>query len=171
MSIRVLLVGTLTILIIGIVGWLIVLYEPLIFPAVVKVGAGSLLPRPGYSLPVIGQSAIVVHSESGDIKAFHNICRHRGSRLCRHDEDPPWAESIEMSNTADRIVQRRLIERLLLKSDLVPCAQHVEPRALQDRDERQTLRELIRRTDAWEFVTFEEDEAPISYIKPMVAAV
>jgi UDP-3-O-[3-hydroxymyristoyl] N-acetylglucosamine deacetylase len=29
-----------------------------------------------------------------------------------------------------------------------------------------SLRELIRRTDAWEFVTF-EDEAPISYIKPI----
>ena len=33
-----------------------------------------------------------------------------------------------------------------------------------------SLRELIRQTDAWEFVTFEnEDEAPISYIKPMAA--
>ena len=32
-----------------------------------------------------------------------------------------------------------------------------------------SLRELIRRTDAWEFVTFEEeDNAPISYIKPLV---
>ncbi len=35
-----------------------------------------------------------------------------------------------------------------------------------------SLRELIRQTDAWEFVTFEnEEEAPISYIKPMAAAV
>lgn len=33
-----------------------------------------------------------------------------------------------------------------------------------------SLRELIRQTDAWEFVTFEnEEEAPISYIKPMAA--
>ncbi len=33
-----------------------------------------------------------------------------------------------------------------------------------------SLRQLIRQTDAWEFVTFEnEDEAPISYIKPMAA--
>lgn len=36
----------------------------------------------------IGQSAIVVRNESGEIKAFHNICRHRGSRLCRHADDP-----------------------------------------------------------------------------------
>lgn len=34
-----------------------------------------------------GDSAIVVRNESGDINAFHNVCRHRGSRLCRHDED------------------------------------------------------------------------------------
>ena len=27
----------------------------------------------------LGQSAIVVRNESGDIKAFHNVCRHRGS--------------------------------------------------------------------------------------------
>ena len=32
-----------------------------------------------------------------------------------------------------------------------------------------SLRELIRREDAWEFVTFEEDAAPISYIKPLLA--
>lgn len=35
-----------------------------------------------------------------------------------------------------------------------------------------SLRELIRRTDVWEVVTFEEEqEAPISYIKPLAAAV
>lgn len=33
-----------------------------------------------------------------------------------------------------------------------------------------SLRELIRRTDCWEFVTFAEDDAPISYIKPIAAA-
>jgi Rieske 2Fe-2S family protein len=36
----------------------------------------------------LGESAIVVRDESGNIGAFHNVCRHRGSRLCRHDEDP-----------------------------------------------------------------------------------
>ena len=35
-----------------------------------------------------------------------------------------------------------------------------------------SLRQLIAQKDAWEMVTFEEDEAdvPISYIKPMVTA-
>ena len=33
-------------------------------------------------------SAIVLRDKAGAVKAFHNVCRHRGSRLCRHDEDP-----------------------------------------------------------------------------------
>ncbi len=32
-----------------------------------------------------------------------------------------------------------------------------------------SLLELIRRTDAWEMMTFEEESAPISYIKPLLA--
>jgi phenylpropionate dioxygenase-like ring-hydroxylating dioxygenase large terminal subunit len=36
----------------------------------------------------LGESVIVVRDGSGDIRAFNNVCRHRGSRLCRHDEDP-----------------------------------------------------------------------------------
>ncbi len=34
-----------------------------------------------------------------------------------------------------------------------------------------SLRELIKNTDAWEFVTFEEEQSPISYIKALAAAV
>ena len=51
----------------------------------------SRIPDPGdyfvfkYGL---GESVIVVRDESGEIRAFNNVCRHRGSRLCRHDEDP-----------------------------------------------------------------------------------
>ncbi len=33
------------------------------------------------------------------------------------------------------------------------------------------LRELIKNTDVWEFVTFEEEKSPISYIKALAAAV
>ncbi len=40
----------------------------------------------------IGESAIVLRDEAGDIRAFHNVCRHRGSRLCQHDEDPKPAD-------------------------------------------------------------------------------
>jgi len=35
-----------------------------------------------------GDSAIVLRDKAGEVKAFHNVCRHRGSRLCRHEEDP-----------------------------------------------------------------------------------
>jgi Rieske 2Fe-2S family protein len=51
----------------------------------------SRIPEPGdffvfkYGL---GESIIVVRDESGNIGAFNNVCRHRGSRLCRHDDDP-----------------------------------------------------------------------------------
>jgi phenylpropionate dioxygenase-like ring-hydroxylating dioxygenase large terminal subunit len=51
----------------------------------------SRIPEPGDFFVFkygIGESAIVVRNETGDIGAFHNVCRHRGSRLCRHDEDP-----------------------------------------------------------------------------------
>jgi Rieske 2Fe-2S family protein len=51
----------------------------------------SRIPEPGDFFVFkfgLGDSAIVVRNESGDINAFHNVCRHRGSRLCRHDEDP-----------------------------------------------------------------------------------
>ena len=36
----------------------------------------------------LGESVIVVRGEDQEIRAFNNVCRHRGSRLCKHDEDP-----------------------------------------------------------------------------------
>jgi Rieske 2Fe-2S family protein len=41
--------------------------------------------RPGDFLTcrVGGESIIVVHGRDGEIRAFHNVCRHRGSRICR----------------------------------------------------------------------------------------
>ena len=32
-------------------------------------------------------SIIVVRGNDGQVKGFHNVCRHRGARLCRHDDD------------------------------------------------------------------------------------
>src|SRR5262245_6988170 len=51
----------------------------------------SRIPKPGdYFVFEFGggDSVIVLRDKGGEIKAFHNVCRHRGSRLCRHDEDP-----------------------------------------------------------------------------------
>ncbi len=49
------------------------------------------IPNPGdYFVYQFGraESVITVRNPAGEIKAFHNVCRHRGSRLCRHDADP-----------------------------------------------------------------------------------
>ena len=34
-----------------------------------------------------GESLIIARAQDGAVKAFHNVCRHRGSRLCLHDFD------------------------------------------------------------------------------------
>ena len=31
-----------------------------------------------------GTSVIILRDKAGEVKAFHNVCRHRGSRLCQH---------------------------------------------------------------------------------------
>jgi phenylpropionate dioxygenase-like ring-hydroxylating dioxygenase large terminal subunit len=51
----------------------------------------SRIPKPGdYFVFEFGrgESVIVVRDQAGAVKGFHNVCRHRGSRLCRHDDDP-----------------------------------------------------------------------------------
>lgn len=50
----------------------------------------SRIPKPGdYFVFEYGRgdSVIVLRDTAGEVKAFHNVCRHRGSRLCRHSED------------------------------------------------------------------------------------
>jgi glycine betaine catabolism A len=49
------------------------------------VGRSSLVPRPGdYVLrTVAGESLIIVHGRDGRLHAFFNVCRHRGTQLCR----------------------------------------------------------------------------------------
>ena len=51
----------------------------------------SRIPKPGdYFLFEFGHgdSVIVLRNGAGEVKAFHNVCRHRGSRLCRDSDDP-----------------------------------------------------------------------------------
>ena len=61
--------------------------EHLIFKSWIYALHISEIPNVGdYQLLEIGEdSIIVVRSEDGDIKAMHNVCRHRGARVC---EDP-----------------------------------------------------------------------------------
>ncbi|HEY6482293.1 MAG TPA: aromatic ring-hydroxylating dioxygenase subunit alpha [Steroidobacteraceae bacterium] len=48
------------------------------------------LPRPGdfRVLDLIGESILLVRNRQGALRAFYNVCRHRGSRLCRTAEAP-----------------------------------------------------------------------------------
>lgn len=51
------------------------------------IGREELLPNAGdYFLRQVGaESIIVVRTRSGDIRAFYNVCRHRGTRLCTEE--------------------------------------------------------------------------------------
>lgn len=35
-----------------------------------------------------GENIIILRDEEKNVRAFHNVCRHRGSRLCRHGDTP-----------------------------------------------------------------------------------
>jgi Rieske 2Fe-2S family protein len=50
-------------------------------------GREEQLPKPGdyLVLDIVGESILVVRNRQGVVRAFYNVCRHRGSRLCRAD--------------------------------------------------------------------------------------
>jgi phenylpropionate dioxygenase-like ring-hydroxylating dioxygenase large terminal subunit len=43
----------------------------------------SDVPEPGdyFTFDAVGERAIIIRGDNGELRAFHNICRHRGSRL------------------------------------------------------------------------------------------
>jgi len=51
-------------------------------------GRAERIPEAGryFVCEVAGASVIVVRDASGEVAAFHNVCRHRGTRLCAHGE-------------------------------------------------------------------------------------
>ena len=51
------------------------------------VGRASMLVAPGdyITRTIAGESIIVLRDRSGTLRAFFNVCRHRGTRLCRED--------------------------------------------------------------------------------------
>jgi glycine betaine catabolism A len=53
------------------------------------------LPTPGAYrvIDVLGESLIVVRNREGQLRAFYNTCRHRGSRLCREKVESTSANS------------------------------------------------------------------------------
>jgi Rieske 2Fe-2S family protein len=54
------------------------------------VGREEALAGPGsyLLLDVVGESVLVVRGKTGGLKAFYNVCRHRGSRLCSASASP-----------------------------------------------------------------------------------
>lgn len=68
----------------------------------------SRIPKPGdYFIYEFGRgdSLIVLRNTAGEVKAFHNICRHRGSRLCQHgfDEVRP-TEALPDGKPVDKVL-------------------------------------------------------------------
>ena len=47
-------------------------------------GRASEIPNPGdyFLREIAGESLIVVRDDAGQVRAFYNVCRHRGTRLC-----------------------------------------------------------------------------------------
>ncbi|HJU50228.1 MAG TPA: aromatic ring-hydroxylating dioxygenase subunit alpha, partial [Pseudogulbenkiania sp.] len=54
----------------------------------IYVGVSIDVPEPGdYMTVQIGQQPIlIVRDDDNEIRAFHNVCRHRGSRLCAEEK-------------------------------------------------------------------------------------
>jgi Rieske 2Fe-2S family protein len=53
-------------------------------------GRGEALLAPGHFLKVdvAGESVLIVRTRSGELRAFYNVCRHRGSRIVMDDPSP-----------------------------------------------------------------------------------
>lgn len=52
--------------------------------------------KPGdyFLLEVAGESLIILRDQQGTVRAFHNVCRHRGSRLCE-ERQGSFSETIQ----------------------------------------------------------------------------
>ena len=55
-------------------------------------------------LDVVGESIILVRNRQGVLRAFYNVCRHRGSRLCRTDEAAPVGMAVHGGVIAARSI-------------------------------------------------------------------
>ena len=51
-------------------------------------GHNSRIPNPGeyFLLNLFGESLIVLRDRAGEVRAFYNVCRHRGTRVCEEGE-------------------------------------------------------------------------------------
>jgi phenylpropionate dioxygenase-like ring-hydroxylating dioxygenase large terminal subunit len=51
-------------------------------------GRAEAVPNPGdyFLRELAGESLIVVRDRAGSLRAFYNVCRHRGTRICTRAE-------------------------------------------------------------------------------------
>ncbi len=54
-------------------------------------------------IDVLGESLILARNRAGALHAFYNVCRHRGTRLCRDPQDPPPVTPLPGGVAAGRI--------------------------------------------------------------------
>jgi Rieske 2Fe-2S family protein len=57
-------------------------------------------------LDVLGESVLLLRNREGQLRAFYNVCRHRGSRLCRAADEPVAAGRVALAGgiTAGRLI-------------------------------------------------------------------
>ena len=62
------------------------------------IGRVSMLEQPGdfVTRTIAGESIIVLRDRAGTLRAFFNVCRHRGTRICR-EEAGRFGETIQCS--------------------------------------------------------------------------
>ena len=65
--------------------------ERIFFRTWMYAGRADEAPEPGdfVTVDVAGESVIVVRGKDGELRAFYNVCRHRGSRLCDAETHGP----------------------------------------------------------------------------------
>ena len=54
-------------------------------------------------IDVLGESLLLTRNRAGELRAFYNVCRHRGTRLCRDPSDPPPAAALPGGIAGGRI--------------------------------------------------------------------
>ena len=66
------------------------------------------LPKPGDHrvLAVFGESVLLLRNRDGELRAFYNVCRHRGARLCAAPGEPQgtWGVSLAGGVTSGRMI-------------------------------------------------------------------
>lgn len=90
--------------------------ERIILPSWHLVDHVSRIPNSGdyFLFEMAGESIIVIRGRDNEIRAFYNVCRHRGSRICREEQGNvrllrcpyhAWSYDLDGSLKAARLMQ------------------------------------------------------------------